>query len=281
MPVAMFRNIVTFLAPTVWKLVLYNYGEPFLHRSLAECVKFAREQGIERVEISTNGNVVRAELPDLLVNSGLALLRFSIDGATQLTYERYRVGGNLQTVLNNMNSFRIARDRCGLREPVIEAQCVVNRYNELELGALCELVAAHGADRLRLKTFNALMSGSTFEELGRSFVPESKPLSRYDSPTTLLVRDEFKLSKCSWPSERIVINSNGDIVPCCYDPNGAHVLGQFRKLSMDWWETKEREAFRIRLEESAASIPMCQRCPIGVPDLRVRSNELLVEFSSI
>lgn len=259
MTVACFERIAGLLAPMVWKLVLYNYGEPLLHPQLAEIVTIAKGAGIEWVELTTNGNVRRSDLPESLVDAGLDFIRFSIDGATQASYEQYRVGGDLNDVLSNMRRARAAR---GHRErPVIEAQMIVGRHNEHEVSAFHDLALANGADHTRLKTFNAMMSGERFAELGRGFIPRNGSLSRYADGRSLALRQPFDPRGCEWPWERIVINADGSIVPCCYDFNASHRLGSITSGTGEWWLTPARHAFRRTLRENPEGVALCSRCP--------------------
>ncbi len=263
---ALFQRVVEALAPTVSAISLYNYGEPLLHPDIAALVRVAHDAGIEQVEITTNGTILPAGVEDALVEAGLDAIRISIDGATQESYAQYRVGGELAKIWKHIDRIRAARERHGSPTPLIEAQFVVNRHNEHELEPFRALCAEHGVDRVRFKTFNALMTGPAYAKAGRSFLPASSRLLRYTDRETLTIRDRYKLSQCAWPWQRIVVNADGAIVPCCYDFNGRHRLGSFAREG-EWWETDARHAFRDRLRSDPMGIDICSVCPVGVPSL--------------
>lgn len=270
MPVEAFREIAEALGETVTSLSLYNYGEPLLHPRIDEIVAIAKAAGIESVSITTNGTLLRARLEDALVRAGLDSLRISIDGATQDSYEKYRVGGNLDRVWNHVRRFVTAKRRANSHRPRIETQFVVNRWNEHEIEDFKRLAHEAGVDRVRLKTFNALMTGLEFSEIGRGFLPTDARYSRYADPSTLTYRDRYKLAQCEWPLVRVVVNADGSVVPCCYDFNGRHRLGTFRSSrGGDWWNTEQRARFREQLRRDPMSIDMCSICPVGIPSLEV------------
>jgi len=267
MPVARFRDIASVLGETVGSITLYNYGEPLLHPHIDEIVAIAKAAPIEHVSITTNGTILRPGLELALVDAGLDALRISIDGATQETYAKYRIGGDLETVWSHVRRFAAAKRQRNSNTPRIEAQFIVNRWNEGEIDAFRRLAAEAGVDRVRLKTFNALMSGIAHGDEGRAFLPTDPRYSRYADAISLAHRDRYKLARCEWPRTRIVVNADATIVPCCYDYNGRHALGTFGRD--EWWSTPQRAQFRERLERDPMSIDMCSICPVGVPSLDV------------
>ena len=193
-------------------------------------------------------------LEDALITAGLDSIRISIDGITQEAYEQYRVGGQLGSVWANLRRFADAKQRHGATAFEIEAQFIVNRFNEHQAEDFHSLAKESGADRVRLKTFNALMTGQEMAATGRAFLPADRRFSRYADYTALTHRDRYLLSQCEWPWERIVVNADGAIVPCSYDYNGRHRLGSFAAESE--WDTDQRRVFRERLRNDPMSIDM-------------------------
>jgi len=262
-----FKQIINTIASSVWKAKLYNYGEPLLHPRLPDFVKYSKDAGIEWVEISTNGILLTTELSEKLISSGLDFLRISIDGIDQKTYAKYRRGGLVDQIWNNLREFRGLRDQVKKKRPEIEVQCLATCDTEGKLEELKQMALYAGADDFRVKTFNVFMSGESMVSLGIPFLPNDQKLSRYRNYTELNYRDKYKLSSCRWPYERLVVNADGTIVPCCYDFNADYILGSFRSTQKHWWWTPERQSFIDHLDEIPCSIGMCARCPVGVPIL--------------
>ncbi len=81
------------------EVALFGYGEPMLHPDIASIVAKATELSLSSY-ISTNGNYKQSNSP--LFDSGLNRLLFSIDGFTQETYGKFRVGGSFDWAIKNL-----------------------------------------------------------------------------------------------------------------------------------------------------------------------------------
>ncbi len=268
-----FCRIVNFIAPTVWKAKLYNYGEPLMHPQFSQFVKYAKMAGIEHVEVSSNGMLLNEHLSKEIILSGLDAIHISIDGPDQQNYGAYRKGGDVASICKNVKTLRSLRDSIGIDKPLIEVQCLATCHTENRINDMNAIANDVGADSFRLKTFNAYMSGKKFAELGRKFLPRNRGLSRYNDYLKLTYKGRYRLLSCQWPFDRLVVNSDGTAVPCCYDFNANHRLGSFRSHDKDWWWTAERQRFIEQLISAPLDIDMCARCPVGVPSLTANEDK--------
>ncbi len=107
-----FCRIFDDVGPNLEILRLYNYGESFLNPRATDMVSYARKKRAEiYIDSHTNGMVFTTEKRRRqLVECGLDYIIFSIDGACQESYERYRRGGNLSVVLENLATIVRLRD---------------------------------------------------------------------------------------------------------------------------------------------------------------------------
>jgi len=101
MPLELFRSILDALGRDLLKIVLHAWGEPLLHEKIYEMIRLAQDRNIGTM-VSTNLNDFRKQDTEKLFGSGLEHLIVSVDGMTQGTYERYRRGGDLHRVLDNL-----------------------------------------------------------------------------------------------------------------------------------------------------------------------------------
>jgi molybdenum cofactor biosynthesis enzyme MoaA len=86
-------------------------GDPLLNRKLGEMVELARRRYPAAVIMATShGNFPFAAW---MIESGLDVLRLSVDGAYEESYQRYRVGGTLAAPLALMREIRDAKRRTG------------------------------------------------------------------------------------------------------------------------------------------------------------------------
>ena len=114
LPLKTMLNVLDQL-PDLEKILFYNFGEPFLHK---DAVSFLREVRTRMPDVlihtNTNGLSLDRRLIDIL--AGEALLDnivFSIDGSSQGTYSRYRVGGNFTRALQKLEALNKAVEMSG------------------------------------------------------------------------------------------------------------------------------------------------------------------------
>ena len=93
-----FTKVVDQLKPWLSYLTFYFQGEPFLNPKFLDMVRIAADRGIY-TSTSTNAHYLKDDLARKTVESGLHRMIISIDGTSQDTYESYRIGGQLDKVL--------------------------------------------------------------------------------------------------------------------------------------------------------------------------------------
>ena len=105
----------------------------YLLLSRSRCRRPCERGGLQICELRRDLHLRRKSRE--LVASGLDVLVVAIDGTSQETYERYRVGGRLADVLANVRTLRRVQDELGDRRTEVRWKFVVNRHNEHELEA--------------------------------------------------------------------------------------------------------------------------------------------------
>jgi wyosine [tRNA(Phe)-imidazoG37] synthetase (radical SAM superfamily) len=132
LPVELFDAVVTGLAArriAVERVWFSGRGEPFLHPRIATLAALAKRRLGAQVGIHTNANVgFRAELGE----AGFDEVVFSIDGATQEAYERYRRGASLARAVRFAAEFARARRASGRRTPTLTWKMVLFEWNSDE-----------------------------------------------------------------------------------------------------------------------------------------------------
>jgi MoaA/NifB/PqqE/SkfB family radical SAM enzyme len=120
--------------PQIRKVELAGAGEAFLNPALPEILKSAYERG---VETSLGGGVNMNDASDeslkALVRYGATRIRVSVDGVTEETYQKYRVGGSLRKVLANIQKLNAFKERYRSELPELLLQFIPFEHNEHEL----------------------------------------------------------------------------------------------------------------------------------------------------
>ena len=121
------------LNPALRSIELSNYGEVFLNPDLVELLRLAHEREV-RITLSNgvNLNRVSAEALEALVRYQVHHITCSIDGATQDVYAKYRVGGNLNSVLANLKQLVGIKRRQKSDKPYLTWQFVIFEHNRHE-----------------------------------------------------------------------------------------------------------------------------------------------------
>ena len=121
--------------PQITRVELSNYGEIFLNPELIEIMKLAFENSVSlEASMGVNFNTVTDNQLKALVEYQFSLISFSIDGASQQSYSRYRIGGDFDQVIENIKKLQSLKKDLGSNKPELCWQYVINQYNELELG---------------------------------------------------------------------------------------------------------------------------------------------------
>jgi radical SAM protein with 4Fe4S-binding SPASM domain len=256
----LYRRVLDELDGALERLMLYNYGEPFLHPRIFDMIAAARQAEIH-TRISTNGLVfLHAHHADDLIASRLNHLRVSLDGATAETYSVYRVGGQLDRILEGVRLLQQRKRELGRARPVVELQFIVMRHNEHELPAMRQIAHELGTP-LRVKTVG--LGDLNREPARQQWLPSRASLRRY-----LAGDGQFELAPdgqarhvCDHPWHRLVVNWDGQVTPCCYDRHGAYEFGNAADGMSAVWNGERLQAFRQAVR-STSPPAICQRCAV-------------------
>lgn len=255
-----FRKMIDELSPHLVYLTLYFQGEPLLNRHFTEMVRYAKKHNIY-VATSTNGHFLDEETAKSLIDSGLDRLIISIDGTDQKTYELYRKGGNLETVNQGIVNIIAAKKKAGSKNPLVELQFLVTGYNEHQIPDMKTFAREVKADKLTFKSAQVY----SFEN-GNELIPSSKKYSRYRQRPDGTWQVKSKLpDRCHRLWRAPVITWDGNVLPCCFDKDAFHVIGNLRDHPFGRiWKSPEYRAFRKKVFTSRRNISICTNCTEGL-----------------
>jgi radical SAM protein with 4Fe4S-binding SPASM domain len=61
-----------------------------------------------------------------------------------------------------------------------------------------------------------------------------------------------------------VITTDGDVIPCCYDKNLRHVMGNLGQQTLSGiWRGERYSSFRETVMRSRRQVDICSGCPEG------------------
>lgn len=255
----LFRRTIDELAPDLTWLILYFQGEPYIHPRFLDMVAYARSKGLYTIT-STNGHFLDEERTRATVESGLDRLIVSVDGSTQESYEAYRRGGNLQQVLEGTRRLVQMKRRLRSATPHIVLQFLVVRHNEHQIPEMRRLARELGVDELKLKSAQVYDYAK-----GNPLIPEQERYSRYRQRPDGSWEPKAELSDRCWKMwHSCVVTWDGIVVPCCFDKDATHRLGDLKDSSFrDIWQGAAYHAFRSALLRGRQEIDICTNCTEG------------------
>ena len=256
-----FKKTIDEIHKELLYLIFYFQGEPYLNPAFLEMVKYAHDKKIYTAT-STNAHYLTDEVAKKTVESGLDRLIISIDGTTQDIYQQYRVGGNLEKVLEGTKNIIKWKRALKSKTPFVFFQFLVVKPNEHQIEAIKKLAKETGVDEVRFKTAQVY----EYETDPNQLIPSIDKFSRYKKNEDGTYRAKNKLANHCWKLQHAnVITWDGLVVPCCFDKDATHQLGNLKNQSFkEIWHNDNYKQFRYELMKSRKNIDICANCSEGV-----------------
>jgi MoaA/NifB/PqqE/SkfB family radical SAM enzyme len=146
-----FKRVVDEAGPTLGRIDFFNYGEAFLHKRAEEMCEYIKAKFPHIfLYTSTNGVALTPERARRLARSGIDEVTFSIDGASQATYEKYRQRGNFEKAIENLRAMADEKAKAGLDVPFLNWRYILFTWNDHdeEMERARTIATEIGVDRL-------------------------------------------------------------------------------------------------------------------------------------
>ena len=208
--------------PFLQRINLTNYGEPLLHKDIIEMIAYIHKSG-KFVNIITNATLLTEAISQKLINAGLNMITFSMDGVDK-TYEKVR-GYDYSKVEHNIKNF--------LKINKLSSVPIRTEMNMVEfeptMGQADELIKRWGND--------------------------------IDLITTAQLRNTSKRAqKCLILWRSLTVLWDGTVVPCCIDVEGSLPVGNIKekKLEEIFNDTPIKKLRKLHIEGKFP--PICSTC---------------------
>jgi radical SAM protein with 4Fe4S-binding SPASM domain len=255
MSVDLFEKIIKELGPYLYNINLYFQGESMMHPQFFVILEKCRDISST---LSTNGHFLSPENAEKIVRSQLGKIIISLDGMDESAYTSYRVNGNFETVINGIRNISEAKYRNPSHLKVI-IQFLVNKNNEHQIHEAKRFAVEMHAS-LYLKSMQIINNDSY-----SSWLPSLSKFNRYKKYGNDYSIKSRLPARCSRLWFNPVITWDGKVLPCCFDKDADHVMGDLNRDSFrDIWKGKEYRKFRERLFTGRRMIAMCRNCTSGL-----------------
>ena len=220
-----FKNVIDKVGDYAYWVELFGWGEPFLNKNLFDIINYSHTHNIGTCA-SSNFLALNEKDINEMIKAGLTQVVISMDGITQETYQKYRKGGDIEKLLNNLKYLLRRKDELKSHFPVIEVHFITMEHNLHELNEATEYMR-----RLDLNRFYFLIKDSgPGEYIPFHDVPDEKIIIKN-------LRRNLKKCKKLWYNFHVCWN--GDVRPCC------HTFGNIGNINEeDFYDIWNNEMFR-------------------------------------
>lgn len=234
-------EIATFSEPVRAKEIeLFHFGESLLHPKLNRMVAKAAESGLRAV-LSVNAPHLTPERAEQLIDAQAYKLIISLDGHDNASYRSIRGrAASFDKAEENLNALsRLLKHRPVKTQVVVRA--IEFDANRPSIQLIRDSMTSKGLD-IEIRPFFP-WTHLEFEQLGEyQRLPPQMP--------------------CPFPWQYLVVQWDGNVVPCCRDYNAVNVMGNVRQQTLrEIWNGPAYEDFRKRHEEADFNgNPICRDC---------------------
>lgn len=252
-----------------WPIARLNWimgGEPLLHHQLFDLVALASARGI-RSKIDTNGMLLADATADLFA-SRTYLVNVVLESMDAERAASLRTGYQLPRVLDGLTRLCRERRRRGATWPRISINCLVGRHNEEQLDEVIAAARALGVDFINFKSINfnigSLLDRAHMADLIARHEPRATEFRRHRPAAA-----DAGPAHCRYVTHDLTVLHSGDVVPCCLDFEGRHVLGNVERDDLlTLWRGARMRALRAAVL-GGDGLDICRVCtpPAGTRKL--------------
>jgi radical SAM protein with 4Fe4S-binding SPASM domain len=232
---SLFKKIINECKENKCKCVhLHNFGEPLLDKDIFDRIKFAKDAGIKRVKIFSNGSLLDNDKAIKLINSGLDEIKISFDGSSKDEYENIRIPLKFDTVVSNITNLSRLRNSMGSNLKIRVACCSTSSKTKT-----MEMLEKH-------------VDSFSFGKIHNWGDDADK--------TNILQRNIRK--PCSRIWRTFTILADGTCALCCLDYEGKVILGNVKINSIaEIWKNSKYNYIRDKHTKGEQhKIPACNNC---------------------
>ncbi|NOZ87145.1 MAG: radical SAM protein [Deltaproteobacteria bacterium] len=218
-------------------------GEPLLYPELEAALRILEDRGV-KTYLQTTALLLDRDKAEMLLDSGLDAIVFSLDADTRETYEKVHGAGNIEIARNNISRFLEMRSNKGSSLSVT-VQLVAQKMNSHEISAFKKRWANSTVDAVRIKPLNINYHNRPREG---QLVPASN------------VFDKSAALRCIRLWRSMTVLWDGTCVPCCYDFCGIAPIGDLKiqPLNDVWLGEKLVELRTLHSSGRLEEIPLCR-----------------------
>lgn len=225
------------------QLFLHKEGEPLCDKTIEEKISYVCEAlpDIKEIGINTNAMLMTKDRADKLLQTGLNLIFFSVDGTTSETYDEIRINCRYDVVEKNIEYFLRERQRLGKSNIRVVMQMLLNEKTKSQQKEYIKKWGKYNVE-FYFKEMHCYLDGGN---------------SSFEKPDF-----SVQTSCCDDPFSVLVYYVDGNVGACCWDYNNEYVIGNSKKQDLNELFNGDKINYlrKKQKELNCKDISPCNRC---------------------
>lgn len=211
----------------------FMINEPMIDPALPKVIKYIKEDPTATVEFNSNAYMTPRTNVEAIIEAGVDIVRFSIDGYTQETYEKSGRGGRLEKNVASVLKFIETRNKLG-SSCKVEVRMIDMDFNRHEQEAYKEFWGKHADEVLITPLYSWPWTG----------------------------QDTFAPKPCLKVQEEMFFMSDGQASLCCWDSEARTVIGDIKTQSVEeiWLGEVNRKIKDHLARGERGEMLICSKC---------------------
>lgn len=215
------------------------FGEGLILKDLPERIRYAKNRGLTRIDLNSNGTLLHHDNAERLILAGLNRLLVGIDAFYPETYAKNRVGGDLEKTVAGVLEYNQLLKKIGAEGQSVCVQFIEMDNNRDEKQQFVDFWSAHG---IPVKVRPMVSWGG-----------------KVNAPN--LEKDLQRLP-CYWAINTLVVTYTGQVALCATDLECDMPMGDIKEQTLrEVWNDKLLKLRNFHREGQWDRLPdMCKNC---------------------
>lgn len=234
----------------VYAVHFFFFGEPFMNRQTIDYIKYAKEKGIPVVSVTTNLTTIKKEELERMVTEGLDSVHISFEGLDRDNYHRIRGTDSFNKVVRNLETLLEFKKKHNSEKPWVSLTYVKTDESDEQIAAFKE----DWKDKV-----NNFHISPQFDYIGRAEIRKTQL-----DPNSGKIMDRSLEDRlpCRQLWLRLVVLSNGELVPCSQNIDGELSIGNIKDVTIEeaWQGERMAELRKQHVTNRIDKGCICSKC---------------------
>jgi len=238
MSLELYKDIIDQVEGNVEAVTLASRGEPLLNRDIEGMLSYSAGKFLG-LKINTNASLLTENLSHtILSNIDLGTVVFSLDSVNKEEYEKIRVNGIYEKVIENISRFKKIKDTC------YPSSRVITRISGVKMNS-----------NQNLKSMESMWMQYVDQTGFTNYTPWH---STYDN------QEKEVSSPCTDLWRRMFVWQDGSVNPCDYDYKSTLSFGNTVNSTISdlWLSNRYNEIRELHKNDKRNMMDPCKRCPM-------------------